>query len=197
MQYPKFIPPMTFIYFRHLRKKKNPHRKNLSGIKINLFFQAILINFFVLRCTQWGATLVKISFPRGVHVEIIEYVIQVTREISSCSVISNFVSCKLAVKISTMVDAARKITTLIIPLRSFLPCNRGSPDNFLFIPGQNVFVNCQFPLLTRIYIYTHRIGISFLFATSTRYNNSNVHFSKFVYRAWNLQFLLNSVLNGG
>lgn len=151
----------TFIYFRHLRKKKkNPHRKNLSGIKINLFFQAILINFFVLRCTQWGATLVKISFPRGVHVKIIEYVIQVTREISSCSVISNFVSCKLAVKISTMVDAARKITTLIIPLRSFLPCNRGSPDNFLFIPGQNVFVNCQFPLLTRIYIYIHTESVS-------------------------------------
>lgn len=159
MQYPKFIPPMT-LYIHLLssftkKKKKNPHRKNLSGIKINLFFQAILINFFVLRCTQWGATLVKISFPRGVHVKIIEYVIQVTREISSCSVISNFVSCKLAVKISTMIDAARKITTLIIPLRSFLPCNRGSPDNFFFIPGQNVFVNCQFPLLTRIYIYIY------------------------------------------
>lgn len=148
-----FLRWHSFTFVIYEKKKKNPHRKNLSGIKINLFFQAILINFFVLRCTQWGATLVKISFPRGVHVKIIEYVIQVTREISSCSVISNFVSCKLAVKISTMVDAARKITTLIIPLRSFLPCNRGSPDNFLFIPGQNVFVNCQFPLLTRIYIY--------------------------------------------
>lgn len=137
----------SFIFVIY-EEKKNPHRKNLSGIKINLFFQAILINFFVLRVTMRRnprKNFISARCTRG------NYWRQVTREISSCSVISNFISCKLAVKISTVVDAARKITTLIIPLRSFLPCNRGSPDNFLFIPGQNVFVNCQFPLLTHIY----------------------------------------------
>lgn len=123
----------------------------------------------------------KISFPHDVHVEIIEYVrrTQVTREISSCSVISNFVSCKLAVKISTMVDAARKITTLIIPLPSFSPCNRGLPDNFLFIPGQNVFINCQFPLLTHIYTQNRYLS-RFSLQHQRAHNNSNVHFPMLV-----------------
>lgn len=165
------VHSFTFVIYE---EKKNPHRKNLSGIKINLFFQAILINFFVLRVTMRRnprKNFISARCTRG------NYWRQVTREISSCSVISNFISCKLAVKISTVVDAARKITTLIIPLRSFLPCNRGSPDNFLFIPGQNVFVNCQFPLLTHIYTQNR---ISFLLAISTRYNNSNVHFPMLV-----------------